>query len=484
MYPKHLTRDLPSVEGKLISCLAKDISLFQEFPESITIDNFTSEENRIFFKVYKTLYEKKYSTIDEVSINSEFPQGSKDRQLFESYHGSAMTKEFKNNELSAIENFDKFKGDFLEVNSKMALYKELKSSIDRFNIEEFCNETTEHIYSYIDHKLTNSVISVNSEADIENLGIDDEFIERCKKGEAVGITYGLHEYNKATMGMHFGNLSLLAYGTNVGKTNTMFSNFVLDYAMQGEEVFIYSNETDKYDFQTFLLVNVLSKKYGIHKITKNKLKNGKLTEEQWEQIKVAQDFINENIKPLITVKYPKSHNMKEFVSYVRRYAYRGVKYFFMDTMKSDEAGSAQSVGLLVDQSRTIYETCKKLNVHCLATAQIALRHIENFTRVITEAHLAGSKQISEVCDVIITGRDLYLDELDGEKNEIKIYKNVTDDNGKTWRKEYQKMDRERSYVLLNLPKNRYGEKGIFTVFERLGHLGQFHQIGLAKLKAI
>ena len=59
----------------------------------------------------------------------------------------------------------------------MALYKELKSSIDRFNIEEFCNETTEHIYSYIDHKLTNSVISVNSEADIENLGIDDEFIE-------------------------------------------------------------------------------------------------------------------------------------------------------------------------------------------------------------------------------------------------------------------------------------------------------------------
>lgn len=58
MYPKHLTRDLPSVEGKLISCLAKDISLFQEFPESITIDNFTSEENRIFFKVYKTLYEK------------------------------------------------------------------------------------------------------------------------------------------------------------------------------------------------------------------------------------------------------------------------------------------------------------------------------------------------------------------------------------------------------------------------------------------
>jgi len=484
MYPKHLTRDLPSVEGKLISCLAKDISLFQEFPESITIDNFTSEENRIFFKVYKTLYEKKYSTIDEVSINSEFPQGSKDRQLFESYHGSAMTKEFKNNELSAIENFDKFKGDFLEVNSKMALYKELKSSIDRFNIEEFCNETTEHIYSYIDHKLTNSVISVNSEADIENLGIDDEFIERCKKGEAVGITYGLHEYNKATMGMHFGNLSLLAYGTNVGKTNTMFSNFVLDYAMQGEEVFIYSNETDKYDFQTFLLVNVLSKKYGIHKITKNKLKNGKLTEEQWEQIKVAQDFINENIKPLITVKYPKSHNMKEFVSYVRRYAYRGVKYFFMDTMKSDEAGSAQSVGLLVDQSRTIYETCKKLNVHCLATAQIALRHIENFTRVITEAHLAGSKQISEVCDVIITGRDLYLDELDGEKNEIKIYKNVTDDNGKTWRKEYQKMDREKSYVLLNLPKNRYGEKMIFTVYERLGHLGQFHQVGLAQLKAI
>ena len=199
---------------------------------------------------------------------------------------------------------------------------------------------------------------------------------------------------------------------------------------------------------------------------------------------MAQKHINEEIKPLITIKYPRSHNMKEFVSYMRRYAYRGYKYFFLDTMKSDDAGNSQAVGLLVDQSRTIYETCKKLNVHCLATVQIALRHIENFTRVITEAHLAGSKQISEVCDVIITGRDLYLDELDGEKNEIKIYKNVTDDNGKTWRKEYQKMDREKSYVLLNLPKNRYGEKMIFTVYERLGHLGQFYQVGLAQLKAI
>ena len=484
MYPKHLTRDLPSVEGKLISCLAKDISLFQEFPESITIDNFTSEENRIFFKVYKTLYEKKYSTIDEVSINSEFPQGSKDRQLFESYHGSAMTKEFKNNELSAIENFDKFKGDFLEVNSKMALYKELKSSIDRFNIEEFCNETTEHIYSYIDHKLTNSVISVNSEADIENLGIDDEFIERCKKGEAVGISYGFHEYNKLTMGMHLGNLSLLAMPNNTGKSSSMFSCFALDYAMQGEKVFIYSNETSKDDFQALLLLNVLSKKYGINKITKNKLKSGKLTDEQWEQVGVAQKHINEEIKPLITIKYPRSHNMKEFVSYMRRYAYRGYKYFFLDTMKSDDAGNSQAVGLLVDQSRTIYETCKKLNVHCLATVQIALRHIENFTRVITEAHLAGSKQIADVSDIIITGRELYLDELDGEKNEIKIWRNVTDDNGSTWRKEYYKMDKSKKYILLNDPKNRYGEKMIFTIYERLGHLGQFHQVGLAQLKAI
>ena len=205
----------------------------------------------------------------------------------------------------------------------------------------------------------------------------------------------------------------------------MFSCFALDYAMQGEKVFIYSNETSKDDFQALLLLNVLSKKYGINKITKNKLKSGKLTDEQWEQVGVAQKHINEEIKPLITIKYPRSHNMKEFVSYMRRYAYRGYKYFFLDTMKSDDAGNSQAVGLLVDQSRTIYETCKKLNVHCLATVQIALRHIENFTRVITEAHLAGSKQIADVSDIIITGRELYLDELDGEKNEIKIWRNVS-----------------------------------------------------------
>ena len=46
------------------------------------------------------------------------------------------------------------------------------------------------------------------------------------------------------------------------------------------------------------------------------------------------------------------------------------------------------------------------------------------------------------------------------------------------------MDKSKKYILLNDPKNRYGEKMIFTVYERLGHLGQFYQVGLAQLKAI
>jgi hypothetical protein len=174
--------------------------------------------------------------------------------------------------------------------------------------------------------------------------------------------------------------------------------------------------------------------------------------------------------------------MKEFVSYMRRYAYRGYQYFFLDTMKSDEAGNAQSVGLLVDQSRTIYEACKKLNIHCLATMQIASYHIQNFTRIITESHLSGSKQVAEVADVILTFRDIYLDEFKGEKHEIKVWKLVSDDNGETYRKDYKELDRDKKYIIMNNPKNRYGQKGVLMIYEKLGHLGIFNQVGYCQVK--
>ena len=480
-YPQHLTKNLSQIEGKLLSCIAQDISLFQEIPESIGIDNFRHEENKIFFKVYKTLYDKKYSTIDEVAINGEFPIGSADRVLFESYYGSEMTKTFKQ-AISSIDNFDKFKDDFLEVNSKMALYDEMKRCIGLFEKEEFCNESTEHIYSYIDHNVTNAVISINSESDLKNLEIDDDFIERCKKGEAVGISYGLPEYNKLTLGMHLSNLSLLSMPNNTGKSSMMFAEFAYKYALEKERVFIYSNETSEDDFKTMLLVITLVKKYKEYHITKTKLKTGNLTEEQWKIVGEAREYIKENLTPHITIKYPKSHNMKEFISYLRRYAYRGYKYFFLDTMKSDEAGNSQAVGLLVDQSRSIYEACKKLNVHCLATVQIALYHIQNQVRVLTESHLAGSKQIADVCDIIITGRDIYLDEFKGEKHEIKAWKLVSDDNGETYRKDYKELDRDKKYLVMNNPKNRYGQKGVLMIYEKLGHLGIFNQVGYCQVK--
>ena len=480
-YPKHLVKNLAQIEGKLLSCIAQDISLFQEIPESISIDNFRHEENRIFFKVYKTLYDKRYATIDEVAINGEFPIGSADRVLFESYYGSEMTKTFKQ-AISSVDNFDKFKDDFLEVNSKMALYDEMTRCIGLFEKEEFCNETTEHIYSYIDHNVTNAVISINSETDLQNLEIDDEFIEKCKNGESVGISYGLTEYNKQTLGMHLGNFSILSASTNSGKTSVMFAEFAYKYAEQKQKIFIYSNETDKADFQTALLILTLVRKYKEYHITKTKLKTGSLTEVQWKLIEEARVYIKEELTPYITIKYPKSHNMKEFVSYMRRYAYRGYKYFFLDTMKSDEAGNSQSVGLLVDQSRTIYEACKKLNIHCLATMQIASYHIQNFTRVITESHLSGSKQVAEVADIIITFRDIYLDEFKGEKHEIKVWKLVSDDNGETYRKDYKELDRDKKYLVMNNPKNRYGQKGVLMIYEKLGHLGIFNQVGYCQVK--
>lgn len=136
-------------------------------------------------------------------------------------------------------------------------------------------------------------------------------------------------------------------------------------------------------------------------------------------------------------------------------------------MKSDSAGDSNSVGLLVDQSRQIYETCKRLNVHCFASYQVASYHKDKMTRVLSESHLAGSKQVAEVADIVMVARDVYYDEFDGEKKDITPYRNVYDRNLEMWIKNYVKLEPNKKYLIIFLPKNRYGENNFAMVWEKL-----------------
>jgi replicative DNA helicase len=483
--PKPLIEGKHETEGKLISCLAKDITLFQELPEVVNEDYFQYEDSKIFFKVFKELYNKGYSVIDDLAINCEFPVGTEIRMLFDDIDGMSYTEKWKNGMGGHIDNFDKFKNDFLDMVGKIELYKSIIEGKELLESSLAKQTNADDIYRVIDYNSSNSIIGLTEADGIMQLGIDDQFLEDCKLGAKLGIPYGLHSLSRLTMGFHTGNVSMFGAYTGVGKTLTMLSAWYFECAKNKEHIFLYSNETEIHDLKVGLLILTLVHDFGYYELTKNKLNTGgdKITEKDWSFIKKAQEKVNKDYMPYLTVKKPSKNSVKEFVTLMRRYAYRGYKYFVFDTMKGDNRGSSNAIGEFLDQSVEIYETAKKLDVHVFANVQLAIRHKENGVRVLNETHIAGSRQISEVCDIIMCARDILPDEYSGEKHDIKPYRYIKNDaTGKYEIKEYVKTDPDKNYILIFLPKNRYGQKEKCVLYEKKGHLGILNEVGFCNPK--
>ena len=269
-------------------------------------------------------------------------------------------------------------------------------------------------------------------------------------------------------------------------TTINYNEFMMDFLEAGEKVFIYSNESSIEDFKDMLLIRTLTRKLKYFKLTRTKIneldiikaKNPSAFQEYLYKIKEAQAYIDTHYGDKLVLFSVSRYSIAEFNMLHRRYAYRGFKYFLIDTMKSEDAGDKMAIGRLVQQSRNIYELARKLDTHVMVSYQVASYLKQSLKRIIDESCLSGSKQIIEILDILITGRELYQDEYPNQKREIKVY-TIKKENGE-FKRDYKTLESDKKYIILFLPKNRYGEKILPTLHEFQGAFGITKEIGLCE----
>lgn len=483
-YPETISSEIPFHEARVLGTIVNDMSLMSELEGRGQL--FHTKDGMFYYELLNNMYQHKVMEYDAGAVQSALTRlGTEFKAEFVSLNGNGHLNSLRRD--FSAKNFESHFDGLLKANAKLKLYKGLYSSLYNLNSGEKVDsdEMLHELECLLDESRDASELSATKPIE---LTITDKYIEDKVSGVKRGISYGLFSISKATRGMHLGNMSMLSAFGNQGKTTINYNEVMLDFLDQGEKVFIYSNESAIEDFQDMLLVRTITKHLKYYNLTRTKLneldtvktKDRQMFEEYMVKIAEAKAYIEKTYKGKLILYSVSRYSISEFGMLVRRFAHKGWKYFLVDTFKSEEAGDAQAVGKLVQQSRNVYELARKLNVHVMASYQIASYLKQNMKRVLDESCLSGSKQISEILDILICMREIYPDEYTGQKNEIKVFKLKKDENTGKYYRAYETLETNKKYLVMFLPRTRYGAKILPVVYESRYEFGGVYEIGFAE----
>lgn len=477
-YPPNITKHRASIEGKLLGCLANDLSLFLNC-SGIKSSSMLTDEGKVFFSVLKKVYEKGASNVDLPIIDTVLSDSEILRKEFIKHNGYQAIKNLEKEIVST--NFDTYLSDFSTSNSALETYKltiELQEKLE--SMQNVMNQ--DELSAYVDYKLNEIRKNNVSDTGVQSITISDEYLQGLKEKKRIGTPYdGLRLISNTTRGLHMGNFSLLTASVNLGKSTIMLNMIAMAIVDLGEPVLLYCNESEEYQIQELVLVRTLCTKFEYYGLNRNILAKGEFTSEQEIMIAKARKYIDDNYKDKILFKKANRYSVSEFLSIMRRYAYRGVRHFFLDTYKSENPSSDKVRGELIDSSRRIYETCRALNINCFATYQTAPRHKEVQRRGLDESILSEAKAISEVLDVMLACRQLYDNEYTGEKYDVKPFRYKKKDNGEGYYTEYINLDPTKKYLAISIVKSRYGVKDFVVLYEMNYAWGLLKEVGIATI---
>ena len=480
-YPQHLCENIPLHEARVLGTIVNDLSLMCEIEDKSNL--FHTKDGIIYYELLKNMYQNKVVEFDAGAVQAALNRlGDDFKREFIAINGNGYLNAIKRD--FSEKNFESHLQGLIDDVQKLEIYKNLYS-----NLCDMTNNTTitsDNVINMLENTLENTrdIMEVSGTKPVE-LTINDTYIQSKVNGIKRGLGYGLYSISKATRGLHLGNVSMLSAFTNVGKTTVNFNEVMLSLLDAGESIFIYSNESTIDDFKDLLLIRTLVKQFKYYQLTRTKLNdldniknnNPELFKEFMMKISQASQYINQHYHGRIILYSVSKYSIAEFNMLMRRYALRGFKYFLIDTMKSEEAGDINAVGKLIQQSRNIYEAARNLNTHVMVSYQIASYLKQNMKRVLDESCLSGSKQVAEILDILICMRELYPDEYTGQRNEVRVFKFIKNPEGKGIVKDYRTLETGKKYLVLFLPKNRYGAKILPTIYEFNGEFGTVSEVG-------
>lgn len=472
-----INKDREKSEACFVFSLWKDPDLYEDYNKlNEGKDKTLKTEDAIFYyNLGKAMFKAGYRTFDHVSCETFLDSKPAIKKKYDSYGGYHEIEQLKS--IVSTDNVEAFYDNIIKMNNLETIATKYEEVFN--NVEKFKNASSDDVFNTFD-LLNNSVsLSNNSGFKIEDLTVDDKYLEELEKGEEVGLNYGKNcpILNYTTLGLPIGDLYMFAGHSGCGKSSFIFENMILPFSEQNIKTCIISNEMRSTTYKQLLLIHILTNDLGYWKMTRKKLKTGKFTDEEKELLKKAAELTRTKYNNIKFVKLD-SDNISIVFKIVKKMAHMGVSAIAWDTMKSDSEGMSEQMWLqLLKDSRKLYHLVDSLNVSMVVTYQLAL-HTTN-QRWLDASCLSNGKQIKEVFSEMIYCRPLWEDEYTGGKYDCKPFK-FNRENRKI--KEDIDLDKDKKYMVCFVDKTRNDEDKICILYEWQGHFNRWIEKGYCHIR--
>ena len=359
------------IEAPFVFCFWKDPDLYDDykFVNDKKDETLKSEDAQFYFNLGKALYDAGFRKFDNITVYGFLQNKPNVKETFEDYGGYREVENLK--QLVNVENVDAYFDKIAKLNTLEALCELTFNSFE--DVSKFDKMSSQQVYDYFEYKLNDISIASTHDVEEESLVIDDEFIEECNTGDAVGISYAKNcpIMNYLTLGVPLGEMFMIAGHSGVGKSSFVFENMVLPMAEEGVKVTIVSNEMRSKDYKIMLLAHILTKELNYWGLTRKQIKMGHFTNEQREMLNKAKKISQEKYSSLGFIKLF-DNDIGKVLKYIKKKSKRGYQIFVWDTMKSDDSLDEKMFLQLLINSRKVFQLASKENIAIIPTYQLAL----------------------------------------------------------------------------------------------------------------
>lgn len=474
---KKINKDREKKEACFVFACWGNPDLYSEYKDiNINGDKtLRNEDAKFYWNLGRAMYEQGIRHFDAITLETFLSDQPEIKKKYDRYGGYQPIKDLE--ELIDCDNVASYYDSITKMNSLVCIAEKYE---DLFNnkIEQLSAASNDDVYEIFE-ALNNSIAMSSSHGvEVEDLVIDEDFIESCKKGDSNGIYYGnaCPILNYITLGLPLGDCYLISGASGGGKTSFAFENMAVALANNGTPVVVFSNEMKSKAYKHLLLIHILTHDLNYYKLTRKKLKIGKFSEEEEEMIKKAAEISQKKYNNIKFVKLF-DNNTTILMQYMKKLALKGYKCFIWDTFKNDDISNGKEEWLqLLKNSRRVFNLVSKLDVSMVMTFQQALYTTNQ--RFLDASCLAGSKQVKEVVSELIMMRRLWNDEYTGEKNDCRAWRWDKEHN----RKDYISLDPEKKYVVIFINKTRNDEDSNQIIYQWDAQWNKWNELGYCTIK--
>lgn len=475
-YPKELINDRDSVEASFIFCLWRNPDLYADYMKEVRADSdLLTLDGKFYYSIGRNMYEQGYRSFDDASIYSYLGDNEVLVKEYKKRGGYKTVDEMK--KIINDVNVERYYDELVKANSILQLHDEGYDVIQY--ADKFKKMNYGQLEDFIEYKI-NNIFFKTSLSGVNVVDISqgyDKWIDQWNLGTGVGIRVGFPLLNYHLAGIHKKNLILHLAGIGQGKTTSALLFYVLPAIEQGESVCIIANEQDEEQFRQMILATVLFNRINYRKMNRQKLLFGNFSEDDKSALRNAAQWL-EKYKNQLHYVHLNDYDIPNIKRIIKKYSKLGVSLVLVDTLKPADDASDNAWAEFSEVSKEIFLLAQKEDVAIVATAQLASN--ASSRQFLDLSCIGKSRAIAETAGQVLMFRPLR----EKEKEKLYVYTFARDSTGKNTNVKKQiTLDKDKDYIVLFVPKNRYGKAGdLQIVYERNMDFNTMKELGYCHIE--